>query len=151
MPAGPPLRLGVLPLRRPNSSWRRAAVWCSTRDGLVEDRERDIDEGLELFAVLADQPVTGRHLYQVVLERPAPDRPSDDIALIVAGTRALGAEHIAKWQVPSEPAAVGEVRASVTRQLAEWDLDDMAFTTELILALINAIRYGSGASGPRTA
>jgi anti-sigma regulatory factor (Ser/Thr protein kinase) len=48
--------------------------------------------------------------------------------------------------VPSDPAAVGEVRASVTRQLTEWGLDDLAFATELMLSelVTNAIRYGTG-------
>jgi anti-sigma regulatory factor (Ser/Thr protein kinase) len=46
--------------------------------------------------------------------------------------------------VPSDPAAVSKVRSSVSRQLTHWDLDDLAFTTELILSelVTNAIRYG---------
>lgn len=47
--------------------------------------------------------------------------------------------------MPVDPAAVGEVRAAVARQLARWDLEDLSFTTELILSelVTNAIRYGS--------
>jgi anti-sigma regulatory factor (Ser/Thr protein kinase) len=43
-----------------------------------------------------------------------------------------------------DPAAVGGVRASVTRQLTQWGLEELAFTTELILSelVTNAIRYG---------
>jgi len=45
---------------------------------------------------------------------------------------------------PADPAAVGQVRAAVLRKLAEWDLDELGFTTELILSelVTNAIRYG---------
>ncbi|GDY71695.1 hypothetical protein SAV31267_011800 [Streptomyces avermitilis] len=48
--------------------------------------------------------------------------------------------------MPPEPAAVAEMRSAVTRQLTEWGLDELAFTTELILSelVTNAIRYGSG-------
>ncbi|MFE3412276.1 SpoIIE family protein phosphatase [Streptomyces mirabilis] len=147
VPAGPPLGLGGLPFETAELKLEEGSRLVLYTDGLVEDRERDIDEGLELLrAALTGIDRSPDDTCQVVLDALLPDRPSDDIALIVAGTRALGAEHIAEWQVPPEPAAVGEVRASVTRQLAEWGLDDMAFTTELILSelVTNAIRYGSG-------
>jgi anti-sigma regulatory factor (Ser/Thr protein kinase) len=73
------------------------------------------------------------------------------VALIVARTRALGTDQIAEWQVPADPAAVSEVRSKVTRQLAEWDLDELSFTTELILSelVTNAIRYGRAPIGVR--
>ncbi|MER5666811.1 SpoIIE family protein phosphatase [Streptomyces mirabilis] len=147
VPAGPPLGLGGLPFETAELKLEEGSRLVLYTDGLVEDRERDIDEGLELLrAALTAVNRSPDDTCQAVLDALLPDRPIDDIALIVAGTRALGAEHIAEWQVPSEPAAVGEVRASVTRQLAEWGLDDMAFTTELILSelVTNAIRYGSG-------
>lgn len=81
-----------------------------------------------------------------VLDAMLPARQGDDIALLVARTNALSADRIADWQVPSDPAAVADVRESVTRQLAQWGLDDLAFTTELILSelVTNAIRYSSG-------
>lgn len=148
VPAGPPLGLGGLPFETAELKLEEGSRLVLYTDGLVEDRERDIDEGLELLrAALTGVDRSPEDTCQAVLDALLPARPSDDIALIVAGTRALGAEHIAEWQVPSEPAAVGEVRASVTRQLAEWGLDEMAFTTELILSelVTNAIRYGSGA------
>ncbi|MFE5082794.1 SpoIIE family protein phosphatase [Streptomyces mirabilis] len=147
VPAGPPLGLGGLPFETAELKLDEGSRLVLYTDGLVEDRERDIDEGLELLrAALTGVDRSPDDTCQAVLDALLPDRPSDDIALIIAGTRVLGAEHIAEWQVPSEPAAVGEVRASVTRQLAEWGLDDMAFTTELILSelVTNAIRYGSG-------
>ncbi|OSP41663.1 protein phosphatase, partial [Streptomyces sp. 13-12-16] len=71
-------------------------------------------------------------------------RAGDDIALLVARTRALPAGRIAQWPVPPDPAAVGEVRAAVTRKLAEWGLEELTFGTELILSelVTNALRYG---------
>ncbi|MDQ0947414.1 serine phosphatase RsbU (regulator of sigma subunit)/anti-sigma regulatory factor (Ser/Thr protein kinase)/PAS domain-containing protein [Streptomyces phaeochromogenes] len=147
VPAGPPLGLGGLPFETAELKLEEGSRLVLYTDGLVEDRERDIDVGLEMLrTALAGANRSPEDTCQGVLNALLPDRPSDDIALIVAGTRALGADRIAQWQVPSDPAAVGEVRASVTRQLTEWGLDDLAFATELMLSelVTNAIRYGSG-------
>jgi len=148
VPAGPPLGLGgLLPFETAELCLQEGSRLVLYTDGLVEDRERDIDVGLELLrTALAGANRTPEETCRIVLDALLPARPSDDIALIVARTHALGADRIAEWQVPSEPAAVSEVRASVTRRLAEWGLDEMVFTTELILSelVTNAIRYGSG-------
>ncbi|MEU9187491.1 SpoIIE family protein phosphatase [Streptomyces sp. NPDC048484] len=147
VPAGPPLGLGGLPFETAELTLEEGSRLVLYTDGLVEDRERDIDVGLELLrTALAGAERSPEATCQAVLDALLPPRPSDDIALIVAGTRALDPDRVAEWQVPSDPAAVGEVRASVTRQLTEWGLEDMAFTTELILSelVTNAIRYGNG-------
>lgn len=147
VPAGPPLGLGGLPFETVDLVLEEGSRLVLYTDGLVEDRERDIDVGLELLrTALAGPDRSPEDTCRAVLDALLPARPSDDIALIVARTHALGPDRIADWQVPSDPAAVGEVRASVTRQLAQWGLDDMAFATELILSelVTNAIRYGSG-------
>jgi len=147
VPAGPPLGLGGLPFETADLELAEDSRLVLFTDGLVEDRERDIDAGLELLrTALAGAGRSPEDTCRAVLDALLPARQSDDIALIVASTRALGADRIADWQVPSDPAAVAEVRGSVARQLAEWGLDDMAFTTELILSelVTNAIRYGTG-------
>ncbi|MGW2786211.1 SpoIIE family protein phosphatase [Streptomyces populi] len=147
VPAGPPLGLGGLPFETAELELAEGSRLVLYTDGLVEDRKRDIDVGLELLrTALAGADRSPEDICQAVLNALLPDRPSDDIALIVARTRVLDADRIASWDVPPEPAAVGEVRASVSRQLARWGLDEMAFTTELILSelVTNAIRYGNG-------
>ncbi|MFE9497004.1 ATP-binding protein [Streptomyces collinus] len=55
-------------------------------------------------------------------------------------------DQVADWDVPDEPAAVADLRAAVTRQLAHWGLSDLVFTTELILSELvsNAMRYTMG-------
>jgi len=147
VPAGPPLGFGGLPFETVELVLEEGSRLVLYTDGLVEDRERDIDVGLELLrTALTGADRSPEDTCRVVLDALLPDRPNDDIALIVARTHALGADRVAAWQVPAEPAAVSEVRASVARQLARWGLDDMAFATELILSelVTNAIRYGSG-------
>ncbi|MCH0566552.1 MULTISPECIES: SpoIIE family protein phosphatase/ATP-binding protein [unclassified Streptomyces] len=144
-PAGPPLGVGGLPFEATELQLAEGSRLVLYTDGLVEDRERDIDTGLELLRgalVRADSP---EDTCQAVLDALLPARPNDDIALLVARTRALGADRVAEREVPMDPAAVRQVRALVGRQLAEWGLEELEFTTELILSelVTNAIRYGS--------
>ncbi|MFJ4690598.1 SpoIIE family protein phosphatase [Streptomyces sp. NPDC088766] len=146
VPAGPPLGLGGLPFETAEVELAEGSRLVLYTDGLVEDRKQDIDTGLErLRTALADGDGSPEGTCRVVLESLLPARPNDDIALLVARTRALGADRVAEWAVPVDPAAVGEVRAAVARQLARWELEELSFTTELILSelVTNAIRYGS--------
>jgi serine phosphatase RsbU (regulator of sigma subunit)/PAS domain-containing protein/anti-sigma regulatory factor (Ser/Thr protein kinase) len=148
VPAGPPLGLGGLPFETAEVELAEGSRLVLYTDGLVESRERDIDVGLEALrralAAAGDEPVDD--ICRSVLETLLPAGQNDDVALIVARTRALGAQDVAEWEVPSDPAAVGVVRAQVSRRLAEWGLDELVFTTELILSelVTNAIRYGIG-------
>ncbi|UXY31548.1 SpoIIE family protein phosphatase [Streptomyces sp. HUAS TT20] len=144
VPAGPPLGLGGLPFETAELELAEGSRLVLYTDGLVEDRDRDIDEGLELLRTALEQSGDApEDTCRAVLDL-LPERPGDDIALIVARTRVLGSDRVAQWQVPSDPAAVSEIRASVTRQLARWKLEELTFTTELILSelVTNAIRYG---------
>ncbi|MER6983852.1 ATP-binding SpoIIE family protein phosphatase, partial [Streptomyces carpinensis] len=146
LPAGPPLGLGGLPFETAELELAEGSRLVLYTDGLVEDREQDIDTGLEgLRGTLAVAGESPEETCQAVLDARQPFRPSDDIALLVARTRALGRDRVAEWDVPADPAAVGDVRASVSRRLAEWGLEELTFTTELILSelVTNAIRYGS--------
>ncbi|KUO09141.1 histidine kinase [Streptomyces sp. DSM 15324] len=146
VPTGLPLGLGGLPFETAELELAEGSRLVLYTDGLVEDRQRDIDTGLELLRTALERSADGTpdEACRSVLEELLPARPNDDIALIVAGTRALGADRVAEWDVPVDPAAVGEVRSAVARQLAEWDLEELSFTTELILSelVTNAIRYG---------
>ncbi|MGC9543623.1 SpoIIE family protein phosphatase [Streptomyces sp. UG1] len=146
IPVSPPLGLGAgLPIETaelPLPDGSRLALYT---DGLVEDRDRDIDVGLELLrGALAHPDRTPEQDCQAVLDALLPDRPRDDIALLVARTRRLDPDRVADWDVPSDPAALGPLRAACARRLEAWGLDEIAFTTELILSelVTNAIRYG---------
>lgn len=146
VPAGPPLGLGGLPFDTAELELPEGSRLVLYTDGLVEDRERDIDAGLELLRLsLAEAGPSPEDTCRAALDARLPHRSSDDIALLVARTRALTADQVAQWEVPMDPAAVGGVRATVARRLAEWGLEELTFSTELILSelVTNAIRYGS--------
>ena len=147
LPVGPPLGLGGLPFETDELELPEGSHLVLYTDGLIEKRDRDIETGLEMLGDALSHPGrTPEQTCTAVLDALLPERPSDDVALIVARTRVLEPERIADWEVPSEPAQVSEMRAAVAGKLAEWELGEVAFTTELILSelITNAIRYATG-------
>lgn len=154
MPGGPPLGLGGrLPFEATSVRLAEGSALVLYTDGLVKDPGHDIDEGLDLLRrALERAPArtdgTPEAICSAVLRDlvPDPDRPRDDIALVVARTRLLPADRTAVWEVPDDPSEVGRVRAAAVRTLEEWGLAEVAFTTELILSelVTNAIRHAGG-------
>ncbi|MFD7685208.1 SpoIIE family protein phosphatase [Streptomyces sp. NPDC059781] len=83
---------------------------------------------------------------RAVVDMLVPARPYDDVALLMARTKRLDPGRIAVWDLPADPAVVAEARRTSTRQLARWGLDDLVFTTELVVSelVTNAIRHAGG-------
>ncbi|MFH8756904.1 SpoIIE family protein phosphatase [Streptomyces atroolivaceus] len=148
VPGGPPLGLGGMPFATLDVELPENSRLVLYTDGLVEERHRDIDEGLELLRdTLSGHPDrTPDETCEAVLRVLVPARARDDVALLVGRTRRLAAENVAEWDVPSDPSAVATVRSDVSRKLTEWNLTEEAFTTELILSelVTNSIRYATG-------
>ncbi|MGW3245302.1 SpoIIE family protein phosphatase [Streptomyces sp. NPDC001070] len=71
--------------------------------------------------------------------------PGEDVALLVARLYGLPPDRHATWDLAAEPESVGQARGLVTAKLAEWGLEELEFTTELLVSelVTNAIRYGS--------
>ncbi|BBB01262.1 putative magnesium or manganese-dependent protein phosphatase [Actinacidiphila reveromycinica] len=148
VPVSPPLGLGgAEPFEAAELDLAEGSTIVLYTDGLVERRGHDIDFGLDLLRdTLAghgerDPEATCRAVLDAVL----PERPTDDVALLVARTRRLPAERVARWDMPSDPAEVARVRAACGRQLEAWGLDALGYTTELIVSELatNAVRYGT--------
>lgn len=147
VPVGPPLGLGGLPFETTQLELPVGSVLTLFTNGLVEGRGRDINDGLAtLHEVLARPAGSLDERCDTVLRAllPDPDRPADDVALLMARTRALDAAHVATWEVPHDAAAVATVRKDACEQLGAWGLDDAVFVTELVVSelVTNAIRYG---------
>ncbi|MCX5010893.1 SpoIIE family protein phosphatase [Streptomyces sp. NBC_00555] len=145
LPTGPPLGLGGMPFETAELYLEEGSQLVLYTDGLVEERTRDIAEGLELLRGALSHP--GRdpqESCQAVLDALLPARPGDDVALLIARTRTLGPDRVAQWDVPFEPSAVGAVRNAAARKLDEWGLEELGFATELILSelVTNAVRHG---------
>ncbi|MEU6071728.1 SpoIIE family protein phosphatase [Streptomyces sp. NPDC047082] len=145
MTAGPPLGVGGLPFEATELELPEGAVVALYTDGLVEDRDRDLDRAMnEMLRALTAPADSLEALGDNVLKAVLPEQPGDDVALLLARTRALGADRVATWDVPPDPAHVATTRQAATEQLALWGLDEAAFVTELVVSelVTNAIRYG---------
>lgn len=115
-------------------------------DGLIEERGRDFDSGLELLRSVLTRPGdTPEATCQAIFDAMVPDgQRDDDIALLVTRTHLLDPTQTAHWDVPDDPAAVSGMRGEVRRRLESWGLEEAAYATELIVSelVTNAIRYG---------
>ncbi|MFJ3923407.1 SpoIIE family protein phosphatase [Streptomyces sp. NPDC090022] len=146
LPAGAPLGLGGFPFEAAELDLGEGTQLVLYTDGLIEDRTRDIDEGLDLLrSALGQAGDRPEETCRAILKELLPVRPRDDVALLVARTSALAPDRIAEWEVPFEPSAVGEMRAAALAKLEEWGLDALSFGTELVLSelVTNAIRHGA--------
>lgn len=147
LPAGPPLGLGGMPFQTAELDLAEGTQLVLYTDGLIEDRTRDLDVGMELLReALAGHPHRSpEESCQAVLDELLPGGPTDDVALLIARTHALQPDRIADWDVPPEAAAVARMRLALSEKLDEWGLSELGFSMELVLSelVTNAIRYGS--------
>ncbi|MFE0450262.1 SpoIIE family protein phosphatase [Streptomyces sp. NPDC058914] len=146
LPAGPPLGLGGLPFEAVEIDLPESSLIALYTDGLIEALDHDIETGLtRLCHALAQPSASLEATCDTILEALLPaDRPHDDVALLLARTHALGDRQVATWDVDADPAEVARARASVSEQLTTWGLEELDFTTELVVSelVTNAIRYG---------
>ncbi|BDM69127.1 hypothetical protein HEK616_26140 [Streptomyces nigrescens] len=147
LPAGPPLGLGSLPFEAVERELPEGSLLALYTNGLIETCDPDIGVGLARLSGALTMPGAalkdiGGRAVKALLTGP----PSDDAALLLARTRALGAHQVASWDLPADPAVVGNARALAGRQLAEWGMEELQFTTELVVSelVTNAIRHGTG-------
>jgi serine phosphatase RsbU (regulator of sigma subunit)/PAS domain-containing protein len=142
---GPPLGVGGVPFEAAELELPESSLLVLHTDGLVHSRSQDLETG---FARLRDSLTAASSSLEETCDRLVaamlPDRPSDDMALLVARTRALHTDQVATWGLPGDPEVVADARAQATRQLAAWGLEAASFVTELVVSelVTNAIRYG---------
>ncbi|MFI6039626.1 SpoIIE family protein phosphatase [Streptomyces sp. NPDC051315] len=144
LPGGPPLGLGGLPFEAVEVDLPEGSLLALYTDGLIRSRDNDVDEGVSRLCRALTPPAASLDaLCDRVLATVLPHRPVDDVALLVARTRALDASQVATWDVVPDPAAVAGTRKNVADRLADWGLADAAFVTELIVSelVTNAIRH----------
>ena len=71
--------------------------------------------------------------------------PADDVALLLARTRAFSSDQVATWDILPDPEQVALARTLTTQRLEAWQLEEASFVTELVVSelVTNAIRYGT--------
>ncbi|MEV7423831.1 SpoIIE family protein phosphatase [Streptomyces sp. NPDC091212] len=144
VPAGPPLGLGGLPFESVEVELAEGSLLALYTNGLIESRERAPDETLAALRTALARPAAPlEDICDTVLGSLLPAHPADDVALLLARTRALGTSQVVTWELACDPAIVAEARRNVSEQLALWGLEEAVFTTELVVSelVTNAIRY----------
>lgn len=148
LPAGPPLGLGGLPFESLEIELPAGTLLALFTDGLVESGDHDIDQGLDILRrVLSHHERPLEELCERAVAELLPGgTTADDTALLLIRTRELDADHVAAWELPAETVAVGHARELATEQLGEWGLDELGFSTELVVSelVTNAVRYAEG-------
>ncbi|MGR4880366.1 SpoIIE family protein phosphatase [Streptomyces sp. LARHCF249] len=142
---GPPLGIGGLPFEATELELPEGSLLALYTDGLVQSRERDVDEGIaELQRVLNHSATSLEALCDTVLDAMLPERRTDDAALLLARTHALDPHHVADWDIEPDPAQVPQARKFAVDQVDAWGLEEASFVTELVVSelVTNAIRYG---------
>ncbi|MGW5692353.1 SpoIIE family protein phosphatase [Streptomyces asiaticus] len=168
LPPDPPLGAATPPFETVELTVPEGSLLVLYTDGLIESAHRDIDSGMAWLAstlatVSAQAPTKNgqdtdasrrgdaQRLSQLCtaltsLLVPTTEQASDDAAVLVARTHALASENVASWKLPEDPIAAGQARDHVRHQLADWQLDDLVMTTELIASELvgNVIRHAKG-------
>lgn len=146
IPTGPPLGLGGQPFETVEIELDEGSDLVLFTNGLLRGDSQDPDVVLAAVRnALTRSAGTPEEKCDILLEALVPAKPQDDVALLVARTRSLdGGKNVAQWNLPADPAAVSGLRSAVAQQLAEWGLEELTFSTELIISELatNAIRYG---------
>jgi anti-sigma regulatory factor (Ser/Thr protein kinase) len=147
VPQGQPLGLGGSPFETAEVELPEGSKLVLYTNGLLtNDHGIDAQARTEcLRRALGRTDGSAEQTASAVLAAVPRDDSTDDLTLLVARTQALPRDHIASWDLASDPALVSHMRGEVAKQLAAWNLENLAFSTELIFSelVTNAIRYGS--------
>ncbi|MFE2872109.1 SpoIIE family protein phosphatase [Embleya sp. NPDC059259] len=145
---GPPLGVGGMPFELTDIALEPGSVLVLYSDGLVTGPDHDLDGGMRRLLDRIEQvDAMHRDLDQVardLLDAPAHEPREDDATLLLARVSPLTDRDSTVWELPDDLACVGQARDLAVRQLATWGLDELAFTTELVVSelVTNALRYG---------
>ncbi|MER6997723.1 SpoIIE family protein phosphatase [Streptomyces sp. NPDC000410] len=149
LPGGPPLGHGGAPFACGEVTLNDGELLILYTGGPADARGPDTDTHVAwLRASLSDRRLTTSapldDMCDALIRHLPEPRAQDDVALLVARVRALDPHRYVTWELPSDPQIVSEARKLADRRLAEWGLEDLDFTTELIVSelVTNAIRYG---------
>jgi serine phosphatase RsbU (regulator of sigma subunit)/anti-sigma regulatory factor (Ser/Thr protein kinase) len=149
IPPPPPHGLGGGPIESRQFEIDDGSLFVLYTDGLVENRSRDIDDGLNRLRGVFGSGSVARpleDLCKATLDGVYADHQRDDIAVLMARLRRIPAGHHASWTLPAKPASVRRARALVGIQMGKWGLAESAYTAELLVSelVTNALAHATG-------
>ena len=152
VPPGVPIGVGGEPFRTMEVEVEDGSQLVLCTDGLLERRDRDIEQGLEeLRGRLAGASGDLDGTCDDLLETLAADTPADDIAIVAVGFDGIPKDEVVTWELEPEPNSVPWIRAQVAARLAGWGLDTLTDTAQLLVSelVTNALVHGAGSLGVR--
>ncbi|MFF7750790.1 SpoIIE family protein phosphatase [Streptomyces sp. NPDC007971] len=121
-------------------------VLCT--DGLVEVRGCDIGEGLAALCESAAHPAASMDAACDTIIRALNTRGGrkDDVALLMARLNGIPDDHVAEWQLDTDPREVARARRLIRDRLLDWGLPQAVETAQLLVSEVvtNAVRHGGG-------
>ncbi|MEU1405658.1 SpoIIE family protein phosphatase [Streptomyces sp. NPDC005728] len=149
-PGGPPLGRGGAPFESGEVALADGDLLVLYAGALADTEDQRTGTGPAwLREVLSDSQLTTPagldDVCDTVIRHILSSRPTEDAALLVARVHELAPDRHITWDLPADPEIVAEARTRAARTLAEWGLEELEFTTELIVSelVTNAIRYGT--------
>ncbi|MFF7637823.1 SpoIIE family protein phosphatase [Kitasatospora sp. NPDC008050] len=133
LPTGAPLGVGGVPFESVEFELPAQGLVVLCTDGLIERRDRDLDEGIELLrATVAAQHGDLERSCDAVLASLVTGSREDDIAVIMARSHPIGPDQLAILSLTGDRAMVGLARRFARRTLADWGLSALTDQTELL-------------------
>ncbi|MGW0776752.1 SpoIIE family protein phosphatase [Streptomyces sp. NPDC002835] len=148
VPVGAPLGAGVIPYDPAKVAVPAGSRLLLYTDGLIKTRTEDVDVQLaRLRKAVAAAGAAELESCELLAGDWGPGTRFDEAVMLVATAYARRpGEDLAVWTLPADATAASAARRLVVRQLADWDLEGLADTTELVVSELvgNALRYGGG-------
>ncbi|TYK49607.1 ATP-binding SpoIIE family protein phosphatase [Actinomadura decatromicini] len=152
VPPGVPIGVGGEPFEAMEIEVEDGSQLVLCTDGLLERRDRDIEQGLDelrgrLTGATPDLDLTCDSL----LDTLAAATPADDIAIVAVGFDGIPKDDVGAWELEPVPSTVPWVRAQAGAKLAEWGLEPLIETVQLLVSelVTNALVHGAGSIGLR--
>ena len=141
--------MGEIPIESRTFQIEDGSLLVLYTDGLVEDRQRDIDDGLNFLRDVFDgQAATASldDLCRAALAGVYAHQQRDDIAILIARLGRIPADHHVTWTLPAELTSAARARSLIREPLERWKLGELIPTTELLVSelVTNAIRHATG-------
>jgi hypothetical protein len=145
----PPLGVGEFPIESRTYQIEDGSLLVLYTDGLVEDRQRDIDDGLNFLRdVFKGEAARSslNDLCRAALAGVYAHQQRDDIAILIARLSKIPADHHVAWTLPAELISASQARCLIREPLQRWGLSELVPTTELLVSelVTNAIRHATG-------